>query len=246
MATSFTRVSLAATLAVLIQGCDSAPPAPSPVSQPGPELPAAPLPGMTRLTGVVAEPDGQAVPGAVITWLYGGLPSTTVTGGTGAYELRLDTQPPEIVKLTVEKDGFEPTVQYLTAEGKSEMRLDLHLHRIVRIATGESVRFAVGPGDSSCNARVTGAGFDLTSAWPCRRIRVASISEGQLNFSIRDASLGPSYRLQLAENPAEGQRFGFTTPVSAGSETIVDVLLLDRSGSFTAVLETRLAGWWDY
>jgi hypothetical protein len=201
---------------------------------------------MTRVTGLVVEPGGAAVPGAVITRLYGGFPATTVTGPTGSYELTLDAQPPEIVRLTVEKDGFEPTVQYLTAEGKSEMRMDLHLHRIVRIATGESVRFSVGPGDSFCNARLNGGSFDLTSAWPCRRIRVGSISEGQLSFSIRDATLGQSYRVQLAENPAEGQRSGFTTPVSPGSETIVDVLLLDRSGSFTAVLETHLLGWWDY
>ena len=218
-ASSATRLLLAVTLVVLVQGCDSARPAPSPVGQPGPEAPVPPLPGMTRLTGLVVEPDGQAVPGAVITWLYGALPSTTVTGGTGAFDLTLDSQPPEVVRLTVEKDGFEPSALYVAAEGKAEVRRDLHLHRIQRITVGESVSLSIGPSDSHCSILAT----DVDSErWPCRRLRVVSPESGMLTMWVYVAPSGPRYRIQLAANPDDGARSSFSTPVEAGAETVVD------------------------
>ena len=146
MVSSVARLSFLVTLIVFVQGCNSGPSAPSEVGQPVAAQPAPTLPGMTRLTGTVVEPDGQAVSGAVITWLYGGQPSTAVTDATGVYGLTLDSQPPEVVRLTVEKDGFEPTVLFVAAEGKAEVRRDLHLHRIQRIPVGESVPVVGRPG----------------------------------------------------------------------------------------------------
>jgi hypothetical protein len=244
-ASSVTRLSLAVTLVVMVQGCDSAPPAPSEVRQPTPELPAPLPPGMTRVTGLVVEPGGQAVPGAVITRLYGGAPTTTVTSATGAYELTLDAQPPEIVRLTVEKEGFEPSVLFIAPEGKGEERRDLHLHRILRIAVGESVRLSIGQSDSFCGPGATEWGHDA-NARPCRRIRVVSLSEGRLDIWVKGADVEPQYRIQLAANPQEGRRSYFSTPVDAGSETVVDLVLMDGPGPFLAELETRLSGWWDY
>ena len=238
---SVMRLSLSIALVVLVQGCDSAPPAPSPVRQPAPELPASPLPGTTRVTGLVVEPGGQAVPGAVITRMYGGLPTTTVTGPTGAYELTLDAQPPEIVRLTVEADGFEPSVLYIAAEGKAEARRDLHIHRIVRIAVGESVRLSIGQDDSFCSARATDWDYDA-NARPCRRIRVVSLSEGRLDIWVTE----PQYRIHPVAGPHVGGGPYLSVPVDAGSETIVDLVLTDTLGQFVAVLETRLSGWWDY
>jgi hypothetical protein len=238
-----TRVSLAATLVVVVAGCDSAPPAPSPVSEPAPAQPAPPLAGMTRVTGQVVEPGGPAVPGAVITWLYGGQPSRAVTGATGAYELTLDTQPPEVVKLSVEKDGYEPSVLYVAADGRAEVRRDLHLHRILRVAVGGSVSLPIGPSDSFCGNDAD-RGYD-PDAKPCRRIRVGTSSEGRLDIWIKGADV-ERYRIQLAADPQQGGRSYFSAPVEAGSETVLDLLLMDSNGPVVAVLETRLAGWWDY
>ena len=244
-ASSATRLLLAVTLVVLVQGCDSARPAPSPVGQPAPELPAAPLPGTTRLTGVIVEPDGQAVPGAVITWLYGGQPSTAVTDATGVYGLTLDSQPPEVVRLTVEKDGYEPTVLFVAAEGKAEVRRDLHLHRIQRIPVGESVPLSVGPSDSHCSVFATDVDSD-SEKWPCRRLRFVPSSSGVLTIWVDDDGSGPQYRIQLATDPYDGGRSFFSTPVDAGSETVVDLVLMDNRGPIATVLQTRVSGWWDY
>ena len=237
-ASTLTRLSFAFSLFILVQGCESGPSAPSEVRQPAPAPVTPPPTGMTRVTGLVVEPGGQAVPGAVITWLYGGLPATTRTGATGEYDLTLDSQPPEIIRLTVEKDGFEPSVLYIAAEGKAEQRRDLHLHRILRIAAGDSVRLSIGPSDSFC-------GGD-TNARPCRRIRVVSLSEGRLDIGVKGAGVDPQYRIQLAANPDEGRGSYFSTPVDAGSETVIELVLMDTGGPFDTVLETRLSGWWDY
>jgi len=240
-----TRFSLAATVVVVVSGCDSAPPAPSHVSGPAPAQSAPPLPGMTRVTGVVVEPGGPAVPGAVITWLYGGQLSRAVASATGAYELTLDIQPPEVAKLTVEKDGFEPTVVHVAAEGRAEERRDLPLHRILRIGVGESVRLSVGPGDPLCGVgNVTDQGYD-PEARPCRRFRVVARSEGRLSISVTGVGAERRFRFQLAADPTVRQS-DLTVPVDAGSETIVDLVLVDSPGPFVAVLETHLYGWWDY
>ena len=244
-ASSATRLLLAVTLVVLVQGCDSARPGPSEVQQPAQPLPGAPLPGMTHLTGVVVEPGGQAVPGAVITRLYGGRPATTVTDATGGYDLTLDSQPPEVVRLTVEKDGFEPTVLYVAAEWKTEVRRDLHLHRIQRLAAGGSVRLSIGPSDSHCSVFATDVDSD-SEKWPCRRLRFVPSSSGVLTIWVNDDGSGPQYRIQLATNPNDGGRSYFSTPVDAGSETVVDLVLMDNRGPFETVLQTRVSGWWDY
>ena len=244
-ASSATRLLLVVTFAVLAQGCDSAPSAPSEVQQPAEPLPGPPPPGMTRLTGVVVEPDGQAVAGAVITWLYGGQPSTAVTDASGVYGLTLDSQPPEVVRLTVEKDGFEPTVLFVAAEGKAEVRRDLHLHRIQRIPVGESVPLSVGPSDSHCSVFATDVDSDFEK-WPCRRLRFVPSTAGVLTIWIKDDGSGLQYRIQLAADPSDGGRSYFSTPVDAGSETVVDLVLMDNRGPIATVLQTRVSGWWDY
>ncbi len=242
---SVARLSVLVTLIVLIQGCNSGPSAPSDVGQPVAAQPTPPLPGLTRLTGTVVEPGGQGVPGAVITWLYGGLPSTAVTGGTGAFELTLDTQPPEGIRLTVEQDGFEPSVLHVAPEGKTDLRRDVNLHRISRVTVGGSVRLSIGPSDSFCAASAGDWHYDA-NARPCRRIRVVSPSEGRLDMWVNGTGVEQRYRIQLADSPEAGRGSCFSTPVEAGSETIVDLVLLDSGGTFVAVLETRLSGWWDY
>lgn len=241
-----TRLALAVTLGVSVQSCDSAPPAPSRVAQPDSDGSVPLLPGLTRVAGLVVEPDGQPVPGAVITWLYGGQPSSAVTGATGAYALTLDTQPPEVVRLAVEKDGFEPSVLHVAAEGRKELRRDLRLYRILRIGVGESIPLSIGPDDSLCGVvRDTGAGYD-PEARPCRRFRVVSSSEGRLDIWVKDPEVAPRFRIQLAGQPAGGQRSYFSTPVDAGSETVIDLVLVGSPGPVVAELETWLYGWWDY
>jgi Carboxypeptidase regulatory-like domain len=244
-ASSVASLTLAVTAALMFLGCDSAPSAPSEVGQSLPTQPVPPSPGLTRLTGSVVEPDGQGVPGAVVTWLYGGRPSTTVTAGTGAFELTLDTQPPEGIRLTVEKDGFEPSVVHLAAEGRTDLRRDVNLHRISRVAVGSSVRLSIGPSDSFCSASASDSQYDA-NARPCRRIRVVSASEGRLDMWVNGADVEPRYRIQLAAKPEDGLGSYFSTPVDAGSETVVDLVLIDTGGPFVAVLGTRLSGWWDY
>ena len=244
-ASSATRLLLVVTLAILAQRCDSAPSGPSEVQQPAEPLPGPPPPGMTRLTGVVVEPDGQAVAGAVITWLYGGQPSTAVTDATGVYGLTLDSQPPEVVRLTVEKNGFEPTVLFVAAEGKAEVRRDPHLHRIQRAAAGGSVRLSIGPSDSHCGVFATDVDSD-SEKWPCRRLRFVPSSSGVLTIWVNDDGSGPQYRIQRATDPNDGGRSYFSTPVDAGSETVVDLVLMDNRGPFETVLQTRVSGWWDY
>jgi len=245
MVSSVARLSFLVTLIVVVQGCNSGPSAPSEVGQPVAAQPAPTLPGMTRLIGAVVEPDGQAVPGAVITWLYGGQPSTAVTDATGVYDLTFDSQPPEVVRLTVEKDGYEPTVLFVAAEGKAEVRRDLHLHRIQRVAAGVLVRLSIGPSDSRCG--VVATDLDANSEkWPCRRLRFVPSSSGVLRISVKDEGASPKYRIQLAANPSDGNQSYFSTPADAGSEAVVDLLLLDTGGPFDPVLETRVVGWWDY
>ncbi len=237
--------ALVCCLCLAVAACDAGPERRSPLPQPSPVVPSPPLPGVSRVTGVVVEPGGQPVAGAVITRLYGGLPATTVTGPTGSYELTLDAQPPEVVRLTAEKDGFEPSVFYVAADGRAEVRRDLNLHRILRLAAGESVQLSISQSDSLCGAGATEGGYD-PNARPCRRLRVVSSSEGRLDIWVKGAEVEPQYRIQLAANPNDGGRSYFSTPVDAGSETVIDLVLMDARGPFDTVLATQLSGWWDY
>jgi hypothetical protein len=211
--------------------CDQPPAAPSrmPINRP-----AEPTPLPIRLTGLVVDRNDRPVAGARIAVSFNGRSlGETVADAAGAYAVMIDRR--NTSELYVEKEGFEPSRLFvfppITADA-AEVTTNLRLHEILRITAGQSLGLSVVEGDSACSYT-----FGLED-WGCRRIRVVSPVAGQLTVEATRTGLSSYFIITLpgAQNDT-GPHFRAT--VAAGSETILDVLLIGGVNQSTT-LTTRI------
>jgi hypothetical protein len=212
--------------------CDQPPSAPSRVPNPAPPEPE---PLSLRLAGLVVDGKDRAVPAARVA-IHGSNDSTlaeTVADAGGVYSVAIDSRRATGL-VTVERDGFEPSRHFPFPGGEAagELKRDLRLHEILRINAGESIDVSIVEGDSSCSA------ISELEDWTCRRIRVVSPAAGQLTVEVPSHFAQPYCRIQLS-NPRSDYSSSLRIAVAAGSETILDVLLIGGSTG-TTTLTTRL------
>ena len=217
----------AALMAAGLVACDRAPAAgpsrvPNPVSPTHrPQL---------HLTGLVVDGNDGPVAGAQIAANdVSGRAAETVADAAGAYAVTIDKQ--DSVAVTVSKDGFESSLLYVWLSGAvagSEVARNLRLHEILRIRAGDSVEVSIVEGDPSC---------DDLEGWPCRRIRVVSPVAGRLTLEV-PFSPAPFFNI-IGPPPDGGSGWFLSVAVAAGSETVVDVMLVGGLAK-TTTLTTRL------
>ena len=226
----------ATILVVGLVACGKSPVGPSEapaLSGPSPSSPALPE---FRVTGHVVDSADRAVAGARITLLVNNesTPIEAFADAGGVYTLAIDPRyadPGDDILLSVEKDGFEPSrVVVWRVPGYEVTTRNVRLHEILRISAGESVELSITEDDSVC---------DEMDGWSCRRVRVVAPSAGQLTVEVPDGSSGPHFVIRWPGPPYYDYRSFFRMPVAAGSETILDVILVGGLGHKTT-LTTRL------
>jgi len=223
----------ACSLAVAACDGDHAPVAPTPTS-----TPTGPL--VVSVTGRVLDGSGNAVGGARITAPgNSGGPIEVVADAAGAYTFSIDARSVR-VPLVVEKDGFEPSqlAVWLGVNGATgDVTQDLRLHQIVRASAGASVELSIRPNDPLC-------GVDEVE-WLCRRVRVVSPVAGQLlvvpAILATDIVAGQSIRLRLAGRPDVFPPSALNVAVGAGSETILEILLVGGGDLQPLTLHTNVS-----
>jgi hypothetical protein len=218
-----TRVSsamaglLVTTSLVVAIACDSStdarrsPLSPSPAAETSQPL---------RVFGVVVDADRAPIAGARVSVQAGGEPPAldTMSDVQGAYSLEVERAVFHVISAA--HDGFEPNELLLTPFGR-EMRFDVRLQRIVRIKAGESVTLTVVPADPACS--------DGDQVWTCRRVRVVAPIGGALQFAVPTGTSAPRFLLRVADNWDITPGPSIAVPVSAGSETIVELLLVGQA-----------------
>lgn len=233
-----TWVGAVAAMALMVglAGCDSAPTAPSP-----PPAPTAPPTGTLRVFGHVRDGADNAVGGARVIVFHLDGESETVSDADGAYALSLPLRQ-TTVSVTVEMAGFEPsrTSVFLSLNNATvDVRRDLRLHRIVRVSAGASVELSIRSDDPLCTS--VRDEFD----WPCRRLRVLSEFAGLLTVvHTHDGAtpgLGPAIQMQVPTLPHGFPTSALSVFVAAGSETIVEFLLIQRDTLRTMTFHTGLS-----
>jgi len=187
---------------------------PTPVT-PSPAETSQPL----RIFGVVVDADGAPIEGARVSVQTEGRPiGDTVSDILGAYAVEVEG--PVYHFISAEREGFEPSELIVPPFGR-EMRIDMRLQRIVRINAGEWVTLRVVPADPLCG--------DGDQSWLCRRVRVVAPVGGSLQLAVPGGSSAPLFLLRLAGNWDITPRPSITVPVAAGSETIVELLLVGQA-----------------
>ena len=173
-----------------------------------------------RVYGVVVDADRTPIAGARVSVQAGGQPPAldTVSDAQGAYSLELERSAFHVIAAGHE--GFEPNELLLTPLGR-EMRFDMRLQRVVRINAGESVTLTVVPADQSCG--------DGDQTWLCRRVRVVAPAAGTLKLAVPGVSSSPGFLLRVADNWDITPAASIAVPVSAGSETIIELLLVGQA-----------------
>ena len=228
-------MALASSLAASLVACHGSPATPSP-----PQL-LPPAAGTVRLTGSVLDGNGNAVPGAQITATHISGSVEALSGAAGEYALPFDSQQVNL-PVDVKKDGFEPSRVnvFIGSLGAAADRYkDLRVHQIVRVSAGQSVDLLLRDDDPVCRDPVDE--FD----WPCRRVRFVSPTAGRLIVvPVQDptnAAGGPAIRMQLAGRPDVFPPTALNVAVGAGSETIVEVLLISNEATRAMTLHTSLS-----
>ena len=214
-------VSAVASLAIILVACDGSPQAVSPTP--------AETSQRLRIFGVVIDADNTPIAGARVSVLTEErLVVDTVADAQGAYAVEIERSEYHVVSTA--REGFEPSELILHPRGR-EMRYDVRLQRIVRINAGESVTLTVAPTGPACG--------DGDSIWLCRRVRVVFPAGGALQLAGPGGSSAPFFLLRLAGNWDITPRPSITVPVAAGSETIVELLLVGQAPQ-TVRLSTEL------
>ena len=226
--------AVAAAISVAVVACGKSPAAPTPGPTPPPT-------GTVRVLGHVLDHNNNAVAGAHVVGFHADGEAETVSDADGAYAL---TVPARQVNLSVrvEKSGFEQSLVdvFLSLNAATvDVRKDLRLYEIVRVGAGGSVDLSIRPDDPIC------ASVQDDFAWPCRRVRVLSAFAGLLTVvpTHDPATLGPGpvMQMQLPSVPYIFPPTALSVVVGAGSETIVEFLLLARDAVHTTTLHTSLS-----
>lgn len=223
-------------LVVCLTGCDRVPTAPSPPTQP----PAGPG-GTLRVFGQVRDEADKAVAGARVVAFHVDGESEAVSDADGAYALTVPLKQIS-VSLKAEMAEFEPSRAsvFLSLNNAAvDVRRDLRLHKIVRVNAGASVDVSIRADDPVC------AGVHDDLEWPCRRVRVVSEFAGRLTvvpaLDAATSGVGPAIQMQVAAVPYGFPPSALSVFVAAGSETIVEFLLLQRDSGRTMTVHTAIS-----
>ena len=96
------------------------------------------------------------------------------------------------VGIWVEKPGFERAAHLAKVQpSDDEVRRDLRLHRVLRVAAGTSLRMSINPDDSLC-------GFDLE--YLCRVVRITAASRGRIIVDAEPQRAAARFGLALADD----------------------------------------------
>lgn len=246
------RASTALTLAVVLltlANCgDNAvtptiPLAPSPSP---PTLQGAPCSSLTgcsvepfHVTGSVTDGEGLAVAAATVSLqLISGPRLATVSDAVGSYEFSFQTyrnMPGYVGGVTGARVGHESDTRGLGIPSAPDVVINLRLHRIRRIAAGESVALTVLPDDP---------GWGDEWEWVARRVRIAIPASGTLAVSLSsedgvgrtglDVFIASEYSSARCCSP------DVLLPVVAGQEVVALVLTETGTGAHAFTLKTSL------
>lgn len=230
--------------AIASAGCgDETPAGPSRMTPPTAAPAPTPVPTPTILVaGTLTDHAGMPVAGAVITHLDNGRRSTqTVSEASGAYSIWVPSTTPDVY-LEVEKPGFETSTFFVFLDNSDVVTRDLRLHPLVRVAVGEWAYLVIAENDPVCTFG--------DKHWVCRRVRIDVTSrESPLTVALGNAVGLPPFRIQLADDPAQGGSELSLPEVTPGQELVVDVLLFEGRGPHLLELiatGSSGSGWWGY
>jgi hypothetical protein len=221
------RISVVLTA---ITGCGGNPADPSPPITPTPSVPSPPpVAEAFHVTGTAMDGEGRPVPGAMVTLqLVSGPRLSTNTNAAGFYEFSFETTrtgPRKYVGgVTGERDGYEKDVRGLGEPSTPEVAQSLRLHRIRRIAPGESLALMVLPDDPGCGDEWE---------WVCRIVRIVPSASGTLSLSVSPdaAPLRMGLQVHIAGAMASSPLCcspTATLKVVGGQEVIATMLLVSR------------------
>jgi len=108
----------------------------------------------------------------------------------------------------------------------------VRLHRPWRITAGESVKVQIAAGDPLCDA--------IMDSWYCRMIRIVSPRDGYLVLSVISGHEIPAFRIKLTGDGYGQESEKRRIRVTAGQETIGEVLLIDGPPLRETTLNTSI------
>jgi hypothetical protein len=190
------------------------PAAPSPTAPTAP-TPAPVPPAAKRIVGRVLDTSDTPVPGASLTFNTFRGPMTVMSDAAGSFDVTVDTWISGL-DVVMEKPGYERSGRWISVGAAGEVVHDLRLHRIVRVAAGDSLRLSIRPDDPTC-------GFDFE--FLCRTVRITAASAGRLTAQVVPDRAGTQLGLALSSDFIPRLSTSpLSMEVTAFSETSVNVL----------------------
>ena len=196
------------------------------------------VPSTIRVTGHVL--DGEDRPISRASLITEGGPGADLKGlsdAQGRYEFTVHASAlPYAVMVT--KDGFEQSWSPLnTAHWDSgEVRTDVRLYAIHRMAAGQSADILVRRDDPRC-------GFDVIDNYRCRQVRIVNHARGRLSLNavvtedetVEGQSVVLTLALPAAGGPANTE---IVVPVEAGTEVAVQLKVYGDASVQRVTLQT--------
>jgi hypothetical protein len=190
------------------------------------------------VTGSITDGEGRAVAAATVSLqLIMGPRLSTVTDSRGFYEFSFETRRNingYVGGVTATREDYESDTRGLGIPSTREVVTNLRLHRVRRVASGESVTLTILPDDPGCG-----------DEWVCRRVRIATPASGTLTLSL--SSDGPKGRTGLQVlvpsdySSTQCCSPEVSVPVVAGQEVVAVVLAATGTGMHALTLKSSLA-----
>ena len=140
---------------------------------------------------------------------------TIVTDASGAYDITVDLLQ-RGTTLTVRKVGYEASRYWVSLDPAQTTARDLKLPDIQNVAAGQSLHLALDRDDPGC-------GYEL---YTCRRVRIRSSLRGTLTIAVAPDNQAAQLGVVTAgQEPGPGTRDRLSVPVSAGSETVTEIVI---------------------
>jgi hypothetical protein len=196
------------------------------------------VPGVTNtiaLSGVVTDPSGAAMPGAVIELQYLPFPASrnwsyvsATTDSGGHYTVTFDAVPDAIdgglALASVGKAGYDGyDYQYVKIDTQAA-RYDFRMQSIVQISVGQTIQVTVAANDSICNNNLQDYHpWPLEYEWVCHPVRVVSSTAGTLTVQLLpNAGTTSGVQLEVSSSTYDGG-FELTQSLSVEAGQLVGV-----------------------
>jgi hypothetical protein len=201
-------------LVAVADGCNGGGPiTPTGTSRPGEAF---------EVTGVVTNDQGGPVGGAYVTMATAQARPSVVTDASGAYKVDFKATPSFdpgtgqrfLARAEILADGYDEYWRTIDAAGP--LVQNFRLHRIQRIAVGDSIVLLVTPDSGNCHVDFYG---------PCGRIRVSAPATGNVRVEAIPTQEGTVLPQLEVCCVAGNDRYGnpVTIPMTAGTELRVEV-----------------------